>query len=230
MEGDDESGKVSLGNVGIVCCVLTLGCDASVDPAATPVKVAALTSVAQTSAAQTVVAQTPLAGTTIPRFVDPLPTFNGRRVDGTATVNVNMQEFQQKVLPASIYAGLAAPYNAGTYLWGYNINNAGASWPARTIESKQRIATTAIYTNSLVNTHLQNLLTVDQTIHWADPLGTTAATTASMDHRWRPPAPSPTPVRSRRSSTCTATRSSRSTTDTPTPGGPRASPKKGGRS
>jgi len=155
--------------------VLALGCDASVEPAATPVEIAALTSVAQTSVAQTVVAQTPLQGTTIPRFVDPLPTFNGRRVDGTATVSVNMQEFQQKVLPASIYASLAAPYKAGTYLWGYNINNAGASWPARTIESKQGVATTAIYTNSLVNTNLQKLLTVDQTIHWADPLGTTAA-------------------------------------------------------
>jgi spore coat protein A len=155
--------------------VLALGCDASVEPAAAPVEIAALTSVAQTSVAQTVVAQTPLQGTTIPRFVDPLPTFNGRRVDGTATVNVNMQEFQQKVLPASIYASLAAPYKAGTYLWGYNINNAGASWPARTIESKQGITTSAIYTNSLVNTNLQKLLTVDQTIHWADPLGTTAA-------------------------------------------------------
>jgi spore coat protein A, manganese oxidase len=160
--------------------LLTLGCDAGRDPVATSTKIGAVTSVAptaaaQTAAAQTVVAQTPLEGTTIPRFVDPLPTFNGRRVDGTATVNVNMQEFQQKVLPASIYAPLAAPYNAGTYLWGYNINNAGASWPARTIESKQRIATTAVYTNSLVNTNLQKLLTVDQTIHWADPLGTTAA-------------------------------------------------------
>jgi spore coat protein A, manganese oxidase len=155
--------------------VLALGCDASVEPPATTVEVAALTGVSQTSVAQTVVAQTPLQGTSIPRFVDPLPTFNGRRVDGTATVNVNMQEFQQKVLPASIYASLAAPYNAGTYLWGYNINNGGASWPGRTIESKQGITTTAIYTNSLVDTKLQKLLTVDQTIHWADPLGTTTA-------------------------------------------------------
>ena len=145
--------------------ILALGCDASVDPIATTVRVGASVSFAQT----------PLEGTTIPRFVDPLPTFNGRRVDATATVNVNMQEFQQKVLPASIYAAAPAPYNAGTFLWGYNINNAGASWPARTIEAKQNIATTAIYTNSLVNTNLQKLLTVDQTIHWADPLGTTAA-------------------------------------------------------
>jgi spore coat protein A len=145
--------------------ILALGCDASVDPIATTVRVGASVSVAQT----------PLDGTTVPRFVDPLPTFNGRRVDGTATVNVNMQEFQQKVLPASIYSSLAAPYNAGTFLWGYNINGAGASWPARTIESKQGVATTANYTNSLTNTHLQQLLTVDQSLHWADPLGTTAA-------------------------------------------------------
>jgi FtsP/CotA-like multicopper oxidase with cupredoxin domain len=85
-----------------------------------------------------------------------------------------MQEFQQKVLPASVYAALPAPFNAGTYLWGYNINNAGPSWPARTIEAKRNVATTAAYTNSLVNTNLQNLLTVDQTLHWADPLHTTA--------------------------------------------------------
>ena len=119
--------------------------------------------------------QTLLDGNTLPKFVDQLPTFNGRRQDGTVTLNIQMQEFQQKVLPASVYAGLPAPYNAGTYLWGYNINNAGPSWPARTIESKRNIATTAVYTNNLVNTQLQSLLTVDQSLHWADPLGTTAA-------------------------------------------------------
>jgi FtsP/CotA-like multicopper oxidase with cupredoxin domain len=119
--------------------------------------------------------QTPLDGNSVPKFVDALPTFNGRRQNGTVTLNVNMQEFQQMVLPASVYAAAPAPFNQGTYLWGYNINAAGASWPARTIEARQGVATTAIYTNSLSNTHLQSLLTVDQSIHWADPLGTTAA-------------------------------------------------------
>src|SRR5215471_4679567 len=119
--------------------------------------------------------QTPLAGTSITPFVEALPTFNGRRVNGTATVNVNMQEFQQKVLPASFYASLPSPFRNGTFLWGYNINGAGATWPARTIEARQGTSTTAIYTNSLTNTHLQSLLTVDQSLHWADPLGTTAA-------------------------------------------------------
>ena len=120
------------------------------------------------------VPQTPLSGNNVPKFVDPLPTFAGRRVNAQATVNATMQEFQQKVLPASVYAGLAAPFNNGTFLWGYNLNNAGASWPARTIEARQGTASTVAYTNSLTNTRLQSLLTVDQSLHWADPLGTTA--------------------------------------------------------
>jgi FtsP/CotA-like multicopper oxidase with cupredoxin domain len=118
--------------------------------------------------------QTPLFGTTITPFTDALPTFNGRRVNGTATVNVTMQEFQTKVLPNSFYTGLRAPFNNGTFMWGYNMNGAGASFPARTIEARQGTATTAAYTNALTNTRLQSLLTVDQSIHWADPLGTTA--------------------------------------------------------
>jgi len=118
--------------------------------------------------------QTPLDGNTVPKFVDQLPTFSGHRVSGTSTVNVNMQEFQQKILPASVYAGLRAPFNNGTFLWGYNLNNGGPSYPARTIEAVHGTPTTAVYTNSLANTHLQSLLTVDQSLHWADPLGTTA--------------------------------------------------------
>lgn len=157
--------RLLLRSLGLGTALLALSCDSGAEPDGVTV----------VTRASVAVPQTPLDGTTIPRFVDPLPTFNGRRVDATATVNVNMQEFQQKVLPAATYASLSAPYNAGTFLWGYNINNAGPSWPARTIEAKQGIATTAIYTNSLTNTHLQKLLTVDQSLHWADPLGTTAA-------------------------------------------------------
>ena len=62
--------------------------------------------------------QTPLSGNTIPKFVDRLPTFAGRRADATTTLHVNMAEFQQKVLPDSVYAPLQSPYKRGTYLWG----------------------------------------------------------------------------------------------------------------
>jgi FtsP/CotA-like multicopper oxidase with cupredoxin domain len=110
----------------------------------------------------------------VPKFVDQLPTFNGHRVSGTSTVNVNMQEFQQKILPASVYAGLGGPFKNGTFLWGYNLNNGGPSYPARTIEAVHGTSTTAVYSNSLTNTRLQSLLSVDQSLHWADPLGTSA--------------------------------------------------------
>jgi FtsP/CotA-like multicopper oxidase with cupredoxin domain len=159
--------RVKLVGLVATAALLGLGCESASDPTAGAVTVRVGESVS--------VPQTPLEGTSITPFVEALTTFNGRRVNGTATVNVNMQEFQQKVLPASFYASRPAPYNAGTYLWGYNENGAGPSWPARTIESKQNVSTTAIYTNSLTNTQLQKFLTVDQSIHWADPLGTTAA-------------------------------------------------------
>jgi spore coat protein A len=118
--------------------------------------------------------QTPLSGNDIPKFVDQVPTFNGLRINGTTSLAIRMQEFQQKVLPASVYTGLPSPFRNGTFLWGYNINNNGPSWPARTIEARRNTVTSAAYTNGLTNTRLQSLLSVDQSLHWADPLGTTA--------------------------------------------------------
>src|SRR4051812_2670649 len=55
--------------------------------------------VGQLSEASVRTPQTPLDGNTVPKFVDQLPTFNGRRQSGSVTLNVSMQEFQQKVLP-----------------------------------------------------------------------------------------------------------------------------------
>ena len=129
----------------------------------------------QVASASVAAPQTPLQGTSVPKFVEPLPTFAGRRVDGTATVKVDMKEFQQKVLPESVYDGLTSPFDGGTFLWGYDVNSAGPSWPALTIEARQNKPTTVVYTNSLTNTVLQSLMTVDQALHWADPLGTTAS-------------------------------------------------------
>jgi spore coat protein A len=122
----------------------------------------------------TLIAQTPLDGTTIPKYVEALPTLSGSRVNGAAPVTVNMVEFQQKILPASIYASRPAPFNAGTYLWGYTLNGGAASWPAKTIEARQNTTTSATYSNGLSGPlQLQKYLTMDQTLHWADPLFTT---------------------------------------------------------
>ena len=114
--------------------------------------------------------QTALVGGSIPRFADPLPTFGGRRI-GDASIDVGMFEFQQNVLPNALYAALPAPFNAGTYVWGYQVGTAAPSWPGATIEAQRGRATTVTYVNSLpLDPVLRRYLTIDQTIHWADPL------------------------------------------------------------
>ena len=121
------------------------------------------------------VPQVPLPGKAIPRFVEAVPTFVGNRVDGTRRLTVSMEEFQQQILPASLYTGVPAPYRAGTYVWGYAVSDGaslyGPLYPAFTIEARRGTATKVKYVNNLVNPVLQKYITVDQTLHWADPLG-----------------------------------------------------------
>jgi FtsP/CotA-like multicopper oxidase with cupredoxin domain len=131
-------------------------------------------SVGSTASASELVAQTPLDGATIPKYVEPLVTLGGARADGTATVHVNMVEFQQKILPAAMYAGLPPPFNAGTFQWGYGVNSAAPHYPAATIEARQGTATSVVYANHLQGARgaapfLQKYLTQDLTVHWADP-------------------------------------------------------------
>ena len=54
--------------------------------------------IGSTAGASVQVPQVPLAGNAIPKYVDPLPTFAGNRVDGTKPLTVTMEEFQQQVL------------------------------------------------------------------------------------------------------------------------------------
>jgi spore coat protein A, manganese oxidase len=118
------------------------------------------------------VAQVPLPGASISQFVDPLPTFVGNRVTSTS-LTVSMQEFQQKLLPTSFYSSLGSPYSAGTYVWGYQVGNKPPLYPGYTIEAQQGTPTTVTYVNNLPyanRSNLEDLLTIDQTVHWADPL------------------------------------------------------------
>ncbi|HEX9245402.1 MAG TPA: multicopper oxidase domain-containing protein, partial [bacterium] len=64
-----------------------------------------------------------------------------------------------------------APFNTGTYVWGYQVGDAAPSWPGATIEARRGTTTTVKYVNSLpLDPVLRGYLTIDQTIHWADPL------------------------------------------------------------
>src|SRR5262245_38054564 len=64
-----------------------------------------------------------LPGSDIPKYSEPLPTFAGSRV-AAANITVSVEEFQQFVLPASLYSELPAPFSQGTYVWGYRVANA----------------------------------------------------------------------------------------------------------
>ncbi|HSR97398.1 MAG TPA: multicopper oxidase [Kofleriaceae bacterium] len=144
--------------------VLVLGCMGNDEP--TEVTAAVQPSV--------LVPQTPLDGATVPKYVAALPTLGGSRVDGTRTINVSMVEFQQRMLPNSMYANLPAPFNNGTFLWGYQVDGRAAHFPAATIEARQGTTTTVRYANNLQSANggppfLQKYLTQDLTVHWADP-------------------------------------------------------------
>jgi FtsP/CotA-like multicopper oxidase with cupredoxin domain len=124
--------------------------------------------------------QTPLPGASIPKFVEPVPVFAGQRVGGPL-VSVSMQEARQQVLPASVYDKLHGPSRGGTHVWAYQVSGQDAvtgnpvtrapNYPGVTVEAKRNVATTVVYSNELRTPALQDLLPVDQTIDWADPLG-----------------------------------------------------------
>lgn len=123
--------------------------------------------------------QVPLAGASIPKFVDPMP--QPARLNGTSTTKTNpivvrLDEFQQQVLPASMYKNLPQPYRNGTYVWSYTIPGRPKTYPGATIEARVGIPTTVKFINNLQRGNgqppfLQSLMKVDQTLHWADPLG-----------------------------------------------------------
>ncbi|MGE5223745.1 MAG: multicopper oxidase family protein [Omnitrophica WOR_2 bacterium] len=129
--------------------------------------------------------QTPLLVKNIQKFVEPLPVFgssdglepgevNAPRVTGT-DITVTANEIQQCVLPASFYSSLPAPYNAGTYVWAYNVGDTLPLYPGITIEARRNTPTAVTYVNDLHGDGgglpiLQQYLTIDQTLHWANPL------------------------------------------------------------
>jgi spore coat protein A, manganese oxidase len=140
--------------------------------------------------------QIPLPGSSVTKWLDPLPVFGPgagpgptQREPAGSALTVYYQEFQQKVLPNSFYTGLT-PFNLpdgrtidpsiGTYVWGYKVGTKTQLYPGFSVEAQQGTPTTVTYINNLGTSTapypiLQKYITVDQTLMWANPLG--AATT-----------------------------------------------------
>ncbi|HEY6004494.1 MAG TPA: multicopper oxidase domain-containing protein [Anaeromyxobacter sp.] len=112
-------------------------------------------------AAQPRAAQTQLDPSTLTRYLDPLPV--PAKLDGTVSQTVTLSEFTQQVLPSNFKAG---PYGGKTLVWGYN-----GSYPGPTIAAKRGVPFQVTWVNNLVSPALLPYLPIDQTLHWADPLG-----------------------------------------------------------
>jgi spore coat protein A len=148
--------------------------------------------------ASVAVPQTPLLGSTVTKYADPMPAFGPAgtipRVTGT-DISVYYEEFQQNVLPDAFYTTLptyvplpndalnrSIDPSAGTWVWGYRVGGAPQNSPGVTVEATQGVTTIMRYYNTLPDPPiLQEYLTIDQTIHWANPLGLAMGDTARFN-------------------------------------------------
>lgn len=116
--------------------------------------------------------QTPLPPGSIPQFVDPLPNFANARIPAGSALTLTAENSVQQVLPAALY-----PLGVlGTKVWAYKIIDGdggvhGPLYPVYTLEAQRNQQTTMTFVNNVTDNYLYQLLTVDQTLHWADPGG-----------------------------------------------------------
>jgi FtsP/CotA-like multicopper oxidase with cupredoxin domain len=113
--------------------------------------------------ASALVAQTPLDPSAIPKYVDPLPAPD--RLTGS-NLNIMTREVDTQILPTT--DGNGTPTDFGpTTVWAYD-----GSYPGPTIEAQRGVPTSVLWNNGIDfrTSQLQSLITVDQTLHWSDPL------------------------------------------------------------
>ena len=124
------------------------------------------------------VPQTPLNSINIPQFVDPLPTIadmGGPIFADTTPITLNMTEFQTNVLPNNFVLPSGLRYT-GTWTWGYlqDGQTTRNSYLGPVIIAARGTPTTMKYVNNLGTVDSTNVLayknSVDQTLHWANPL------------------------------------------------------------
>jgi spore coat protein A len=127
---------------------------------------------------------TPLPGSAIPQFIQPLPLLSAAGgpmetiVAGTDEVTLTMKEFRANMLPPGFILPNGNTYN-GTWVWGYRAGETSDD-PAGTYIGPVFVAsrgtpTQVRFVNNLPGDgETPNLAWrewTDQTLHWADPLG-----------------------------------------------------------
>ena len=161
-----------------------------------------------TARASETVPQTWLPGECIPQFAAPLPVFGPGynaalpRVDASRHpfLRIRMVEAERDVLPAfSPAPGCPAVDIQPTRIWAYETSDwlsgtvlGPAFWPAVTIETRRFVPTVVRYQNELprfgeaitingvpTNATVQGLISTDQSLHWANPLGNTGSMNCS---------------------------------------------------
>lgn len=124
-----------------------------------------------------------LSPLSVPKYVEPLPLpprfTPGTLMDPAGTTTLSSHYFElavrqrlQQVLPPLDTAGQPLP---ATPVFAYGERTGGAtSWPAYTIEAQQGVPTIVTWTNALVDAdgnYRPHLITIDPTLHWANPPG-----------------------------------------------------------
>ena len=118
--------------------------------------------VVMTAAAELVFAQVPLDPRTLMKFKDPLPAPGVMQptTPGGTYYEVGVWQIGQK-----LHSQLQP-----TILWGYGPTQATATYPGATFDVTRGVPIQVRWTNRLGG--VIHPMPVDQTIHWADPLGT----------------------------------------------------------
>ena len=134
-----------------------------------------------------------MPGATIPKFVDPLPVAGDITVvdassgllaplgiPSTPAFNIHIMEFQSQILPAGLYGP--------SWVWGYLTDTddpsvVRPSYLGPVVVAERGVAAAPTYLNELPTGSLSNvlpLLSIDQTLDWANPAGTDCGTTPDV--------------------------------------------------
>ena len=137
--------------------------------------------------------QVPIPGSSIPKFVDPLP-IPTIVAAGTEEITINMWEFQASMLPTGFVLPNGTPYS-GTWVWGYRPGpkptTVQPTYVGPVIVANRGTPTQLRYVNNLGTVSSSNLQlyknATDQTLHWADPLNNGANMCAHSTVPGQPP-------------------------------------------